>query len=123
MAALENNGAEVSIPSSTSDEMMPDENRRDLAITAGNHRAMQTPMNIMSMNTTIVPPNQGQRNLEPQSELFNQMWAQIQQSVVSQAQEALRHQWQCYQQSAAAQHQASQQNLEIAAQNERAFEL
>ena len=77
---------------------------------------MQIPMNIMSMNTTIVPQNQGQGNFDPQKALFNQVWAQIQHTFMSQAQEALRHQWQSYQQSMEAHQQASQQNLEIAVQ-------
>ena len=97
MVMTDNNGAEVSIPSTPSDEMSTDVNRRDLALTTGDHRAMQTPMNIMSLNTTIVPPNQG--NLEPQSELFNQMWAQISNAIMLQAQDAMRHQWQLFQQS------------------------
>ena len=86
VAVTDNSGAEVSIPSTTSDEMSTDANRRDLALTTGDHRAMQTPMNIMSLNTTIVPPNQG--NLEPQSELFNQMWAKISNTIMLQVQDA-----------------------------------
>ena len=118
MAMTDNNGAEVSIPSSTSDEMSTDANRRDLALTTGDHRAMQTPMNIMSLNTTIVPPNQG--NLEPQSELFDRMWEKISNAIMMQAQDVMRHQWQLFQQSSHAHQQAQQQNLEIAVQNERA---
>ena len=70
MAMTDNNGVEVSIPSTPSDEMSTDVNRRDRALTAGDHRASQTPMDIMSLNTTIMPPNQG--NLEP-NEIFDRM--------------------------------------------------
>ena len=118
LAMTDTNGAEVSIPSTPSDEMSTDVNRRDLALTTGDHRAMQTPMNIMSLNTTIVPPNQG--NLEPQSELFDRMWEKISNTIMMQAQGAMRHQWQLCKQSSHAHQQAQQQNLEIAVQNERA---
>ena len=80
------NGAEVSIPSTPSDEMSTDVNRRDLALTTGDHRAMQTPMNIMSLNTTIVPPNQG--NLEP-SDFFDRMLEKFSNAIMLQAQDAV----------------------------------
>ena len=110
LAMTDINGAEVSIPSTPSDEMSTDVNRRDLAFTTGDHRAMQTPMNIMSLNTTIVPPNQG--NLEPQSELFDRMWEKISNTIMLQAQEAMRQQWQLIQQSSRA-HQQVQQHMPI----------
>ena len=104
LAMPDNIGAEISIPSTTSDEMSTDANRRDLALTTGDHRAMQTPMNIMSMNTTIMPSNQG--NLEPQSELFDRMLEKISNTIMMQAQEAMRHQWQLIQQSSHVHQQA-----------------
>ena len=81
---------EVSIPSTPSDEMSTDNNQQDLTISTGNHRVSHNPFNIMSMNTTIMPPPQP--NLEPNN-FFERMLESFSTTIQKQAQEALRHKW------------------------------
>ena len=122
MAATEGHvqGVEVSIPSTPSDEMSTDVNQHELNLSTGNHRGGQNPFNIMSLNTTIMPPPQLQRNLEP-NQFFEKMMETFSINIQRQAQEALRQQWHLLQQSAQVQEQAHQQQMEFAVQSERAL--
>ena len=98
MAATEGHGVEVSIPPTPTDEMSTDVNQHELNLSTGNHRGGQNPFNIMSLNTTIMPPPQPQRNLEP-NEFFDKMLETFSNTIQKQAQEALRQQWHLLQQS------------------------
>ena len=112
-------GVEVSIPSTPSDEMSTDVNQHELNLSTGNHRGGQNPFNIMTLNTTIMPPPQTQRNLEP-NQFFEKMLDTFSITIQRQAQEALRQQWHLLQQSSQVQEQAHQQQMEYAVQSERA---
>ena len=117
MTVTGGNGVEISIPSTPSDEMGTDVNRHEVSLSTGDHRGGHNPMNIMSLNTTIMPPSQG--NLEP-NEFFDKMLEKFSNTIMMQAQDALRQQWHMLQQSSQAHQQAHQQQVEYAVQTERA---
>ena len=117
MAVTDGNGVEISIPSTPSDEMSTDVNQHEMNLSTGNHRGGQNPLNIMSLNTTNMPSKQG--NLEP-NEFFDKMLEKFSNTIMMQAQEALRQQWHLLQQSSQVQQQAHQQQVEFAVQTERA---
>ena len=81
---LDQSGAEVSIPSSGSDDTMQDTIERGFAITAGSHRAVQPSMNITSMNTTIIPHGQGHGELQAQDTMLRQQLVHFEQQAAIQ---------------------------------------